>query len=178
MEYTETFRARMVRRMLGPKAVTASALSDEVGISQPTLSRWLRETATFRAMKEKDKPGVQPPPPPEAGKRAQDWTPKEKLRAVGETTSLEGEALGEYLRRHGLHREQLTQWHEIAISALEGPVSRRQAKAEGKRVKELERELRRKEKALAETAALLVLRKKANALWGGADDDTDEKNEP
>ena len=178
MLYTETFKARMVRRMLGPKAVSANALSEEIGIAQPTLSRWLRETATFRTMKEKDKPDAQPPPPPEVGKRAQDWTPREKLRAVAETASLEGEALGEYLRRHGLHGEQLTQWREIAISALQGPVSRRQAKAEGKRVKELERELRRKEKALAETAALLVLRKKANALWGVADDDTDEKNEP
>jgi hypothetical protein len=54
----------------------------------------------------------------------------------------------------------------------------RRSAAEGKRIKELERELRKKEKALAETAALLVLRKKLNALWGDGDDDTDEKNEP
>src|SRR5437667_11279685 len=92
MLYTETFKARMVRRMLGPKAVSANALSEEIGIAQPTLSRWLRETATFRTMKEKDKPDAPPPPPPEVGKRAQDWTPKEKLGAVAETASLEGRA--------------------------------------------------------------------------------------
>jgi transposase-like protein len=60
MEYTETFRARMVRRMLGPKALTATALAAEVGISQPTLSRWLRETATVEAMdkrKDEEPPG-------------------------------------------------------------------------------------------------------------------------
>lgn len=178
MQYTETFRARMVRRMLGPNGVTATALAQETGISQPTLSRWLRETATFRAMDAKDKPPPAEPPPQEAGKRVQDWTTEEKLRAVVETIGLEGEALGVYLRSRGLHREQLAQWRDSARGALERPPSRSRVKGEAKRIKELEGELRRKEKALAETAALLVLRKKANALWGDADDDTDEKSEP
>ena len=179
MEYTDTFRARMVRRMLGPKAVTATALAEETGISQPTLSRWLRETASVQAMSMRNRPPSREAPPsaPE-GKRAQDWTPKEKLRAVAQAMELEGEALGEYLRRLGLHQEQLAQWRQSAEAALEGRVSRRRAKAERKQIKELEKQLRHKEKALAETAALLVLRKKANALWGDADDDTDERNEP
>lgn len=165
--------------MLGPKAVTATVLADETGISQPTLSRWLRETASVQAMSTKDRPPPKEAPPPRAeDKRAQDWTPEEKLRAVVETMELEGEALGVYLRRRGLHREQLTQWQESAKAALEGRVSRRQARAERTKIKALEKELRHKEKALAETAALLVLRKKAHALWGDADDDTDERNEP
>jgi transposase len=175
MEYTETFRARMVRRMLGPKAVTATALADETGVSQPTLSRWLRETASFRAMGEKQEkePAADEPP-----RRPQDWTPAEKLRAVVEAGALEGEALGEYLRRRGIHREHLEQWRADAEGALEKRGSRRRSSSDAKRIKELERELRRKEKALAETAAILVLRKKLNALWGGADDDTDKGNEP
>ena len=179
MQYTETFRARMVRRMLGPKAVTATVLAEETGISQPTLSRWLRETASVQAMSTRDKapPKGAPPSAPE-GKRAQDWTPEEKLRAVVEAMDLEGKALGEYLRRRGLHQEQLAQWRQSAKAALEGHASRRREKAERKQIKELEKQLRHKEKALAETAALLVLRKKANALWGDADDDTDERNEP
>lgn len=185
MQYTETFRARMVRRMLGPKAVTATALAAETGISQPTLSRWLRETASVEAMSTKDKApskgGTGPQealPSPPGERRAQDWTPEEKLRAVVETMDLQGEALGAYLRRRGLHHEQLVQWQQSAKAALEVRVSRRQAKAERTKIKALEKELRHKEKALAETAALLVLRKKANALWGDADDDTDERNEP
>jgi transposase len=179
MQYTETFRARMVRRMLGPKGVTATELAEETGISQPTLSRWLRETASVQAMSTRDKPPPrEAPPPAREDKRAQDWTPEEKLRAVVQSMDLEGEALGAYLRRRGLHQEQLEQWRQSAKAAVEGRVSRRRAKAEGKKIKELEKQLRRKEKALAETAALLVLRKKANALWGDADDDTDEKDEP
>ena len=160
----------MVRRMLGPNAVSANALEQEVGVPQPTLSRWLRETATFAAMEKKHKQPVA------AAKRAQDWTPDEKLRAVVETLGLEGEALGEYLRHHGLHRGQLEQWRESAKSGLGRPTATPKARGDAKRIKELERELRKKEKALAETAALLVLRKKANALWGDGDDDTDERN--
>ena len=173
MQYTDTFKARMVRKLLGPNAVKARALEKEVGVPQSTLSRWLRETATFRAM---EKNGKAPPPTPSErpAKRPQDFTAEEKLRAVVETNGLEGEALGEFLRRNGIHREQLETWRQTARLALQP--SRPRVKDESKRIKELERELRRKEKALAETAALLVLRKKVNALWGDADDDTEERN--
>ena len=176
MQYTETFKARMVRRMLGPKAVSANALSEEVGIAQPTLSRWLRETSSFRAMAKTDR-NKAPPAEEAAARRPQDWTADERLRAVAETLSLDGEAMGEYLRRRGIHREQIEQWRRDAQAALEGPRRRRPA-GETKRIKELERELRKKEKALAEAAALLVLRKKVQALWGGEDDDTDGSKEP
>jgi transposase-like protein len=178
MLYTETFKARMVRRMLGPRAVSAHALSGEVGVSQPTLSRWLRETSTFRAMAKKDQNKAPPPVEAAAERRPQDWTADERLRAVAETLSLDGEALGEYLRRNGLHREQIEQWRAEARTALERPGRRRRPAAETKRIKELERELRKKEKALAEAAALLVLRKKLRALWGDEDDDTDGSKEP
>lgn len=177
MLYTETFKARMVRRMLGPKAVSANALSGEAGVSQATLSRWLRETSSFRVMAKKDQNKAPPAVAGVAARRPQDWTADERLRAVAETLALDGEALGEYLRHNGIHREQIEQWRAEARAGLELPRRRRPA-AETKRIKELERELRRKDKALAEAAALLVLRKKVQALWGDEDDDTDGKNEP
>ncbi len=175
--YSDTIRARMVRRMVGPGGLSANALARETGISQSALSKWYREAGKVRRMAEKDdQPADRPTRPP---KRPQEWSAEEKLRAVVETSGLEGEALGEYLRRSGLHREQLEQWRADAKEGLEGPrARRRRTAAESKRIKELERELRKKDKALAETAALLVLRKKLNALWGDGDDDTDEKNEP
>jgi transposase len=177
MHYSDTIKARMVRRMVGPVAVSAMALAEETGISHSTLSRWLQEAGKVWGVTEKDKPGDWPPSPPQ--QRPQEWTTEAKWRALIETSGLEGEAIGEYLRRNGLHREQLDQWRADAKSALEGPrAERRRTAAESKRIKELERELRKKDKALAETAALLVLRKKLNALWGDGDDDTDEKNEP
>ena len=174
MFYTDTLRARMVRRMIGPRATSANVLAKETGISQSTLSKWLRQAGSLGETM-KDDETVQAP-----SRRPQDWNAEEKLRAVVEAAGLDAEALGQYLRRHGLHVEQLEQWRAAARAGLAEPSAgnRRGASADAKRIKELERELCRKEAALAETAALLVLRKKLNALWGDGEDDTDGRNEP
>ena len=106
-------------------------------------------------------------------KRPQDWTPEEKLRVVVEASRVSDDQLGEFLRREGVHKAQLDQWKAAIIEAL-GRGNRRSSKksADSKRIRGLESELRRKEKALAETAALLVLKKKAQAIWGDEGDDT------
>ena len=86
-----------------------------------------------------------------------------------EADALGDEELGAFLRRHGLHEAELEEWRAAALAGLGdggGP------RNEGKRVRELEREVRRKDKALAEAAALLVLQKKVQAIWGDGDDDT------
>ena len=70
------------------------------------------------------------------------------------------------LRRRIFH---LQQWRDSATQALAEPAEKRvspqQTKEDRRRIKELERELRRKDKALAETAALLVLSKKVSAIF-------------
>jgi transposase-like protein len=107
-------------------------------------------------------------------KRPQDWSAEEKLAAVLEAAALSDEGLGAFLRSRGLHEAQLQQWREQMISGLNpSPMQRGKKAPETKRVRELEKELRRKDKALAETAALLVLKKKAQAIWGDEDDDTE-----
>jgi hypothetical protein len=65
----------------------------------------------------------------------------------------------------------LEQWRREIIEAVDGKGSRRQKAKDKRRVKELERELRRKEKALAETTALIVLKKKAQLIWGDPEED-------
>jgi len=174
MLYSETLRARMVRRMIGPRGTSAKRLAQETGISQSTLSKWLRQAGSLELAMKDDEKELR------LDRRPQDWRAEEKLRVVVETTGLDEEALGQYLRRQGLHGEQLEQWRAAATAGLCEPSAsgRRGISADAKRIKELERELRKKEAALAETAALLVLRKKLNALWGDGDDDTDGKNEP
>jgi transposase-like protein len=85
--------------------------------------------------------------------------------------------LGALLRREGLHEAQLAEWREAVQEALEGTRAKKsRSSAEAKRIRQLERELKRKDKALAETAALLVLKKKAQAIWGDGDDDTEPKS--
>lgn len=107
-------------------------------------------------------------------KRPQDWSAQEKLAAVLDAASLSDEELGAFLRSRGLHEAQLDEWRDQMLAGLEPKAVPGASKAPAaKRVRELEKELRRKDKALAETAALLVLKKKAQAIWGDGDDDTD-----
>ena len=163
--YTEGFRRAMVRRLTGPKARTASALGEEVGVCHQTLSRWLREAGEGAEMKD----GASAESA--RGSRGKSWPPAERLRVLGEAQGLEEGLLGAYLRREGLHQQTLDQWREQALTGLGDDVSRARAtKVDRLRIAELERELLRKDKALAETAALLVLRKKVEALHLFEDD--------
>jgi len=170
----------MVQKMAGPNGKSATSLSEDVGVSQATLSRWLKEAGTVPAVSKRKKTKKQRTAV--TGKRPQDWSAEEKLQAVLEAAALDADELGEFLRRKGLHEAQLEEWREqVSKGALEelGSSSRRRSKkasAESKRIRELEKELRRKDKALAEAAALIVLKKKAQAIWGDEDDDTDPRN--
>jgi transposase len=162
--YSEKFKQRMIQRLVGPSKVSANALSKEVGIPQPTLSLWLREAGSVRVVKDDDET------PPR--KRPDDWTPQEKVAAVMEAAGVADAELGLWLRRKGLKEEHLRQWRAALgerAAAVFAPREQRASAEDRKRIKQLERELKRKEKALAETAALLVLQGKMEALWAEED---------
>lgn len=99
------------------------------------------------------------------------WSAEQKFAVVLETAVLSEAELSEYCREKGLYPEQAKQWKQDCIARNQTPAQARkqlaqERKEDKKRIKELERELKRKDAALAETAALLVLRKKLNAYWG------------
>ncbi len=167
--YSDGFKARMVERMTGPGKVSAGALSKEVGVPQPTLSLWLRAAGTVSPVNDDEttKPRA---------RRPEDWTPQEKLAAVVEAAGVSDANLGAWLRRRGLTEEHIRQWRDTALSGFGGQPSR-SGSGDRRRVKELERELQRKDKALAETAALLVLQGKMEALWAGEDAPTRQTND-
>ena len=170
-EYSESFRNRMVEKMTGPRGKSATLLATEVGVPQPTLSRWKREAGTVQRTMSPPDDGK---PAPSPTKRPQDWSAEEKWALVTEAATVPEAELGAFLRRKGVHEAQLAEWRAAALAALQPP-SRRERKAaniEKLKIRNLERELKRKEKALAEAAALLVLKKKAQAIWGDEDDDT------
>ena len=113
-------------------------------------------------------------------RRAEDWPAEERLRVITEAARVSDDELGAFLRREGLHEATLQEWRAAALGGLEPERSSRARKAssaEQKRLRELERQLRRKDKALAETAALLVLQKKVQAIWGDGDDDTEPRSD-
>jgi len=103
------------------------------------------------------------------------WSPEQKFSVVLETVALSEIGLSEYCREKGLYLEQVKEWKQSCIAgnqtkALQRKQLTQERKEDRKRIKELERELKRKDAALAETAALLVLRKKLNAYWGEDED--------
>ena len=97
------------------------------------------------------------------------WSGVAKFAVVLETASLPQAELAEYCRRKGLYIEQVQAWRshcEGAFDSAAGGSNAAAVKVERQRIRELKKELHRKEKALAEAAALLILRKKAAAIWG------------
>ena len=111
---------------------------------------------------------------PNADAGREGWSSRDKFSAVLEASALNEVDLAEYCRQRGLFPAQITAWRiaceqandwDRVSTARLGQAMRE----EKKRIKGLERDLARKDRALAETAALLVLRKKASAIWGDED---------
>jgi len=158
-KYPIELKKEMVKKLTVPGGPSAFQLSKAVGISQPALSRWVHEYGKTGIMSNEERT-------PES------WTSEEKVRVVLETTKLNEKELGAYLRKRGLHSVHLEKWKEEILEGmkrLENPEGEKREQT--RKIKDLERELRRKEKALAETAALLVLKKKADLIWGVQEDD-------
>ncbi len=108
-------------------------------------------------------------------KLTDEWPAEAKFATVLETAALSEIELSEYCRRKGLYTEQVQQWRQACILGQQSArtlqqAEKAQAKADKKRIRQLEQELRRKDKALAEAAALLILQKKLDAYWSNVDE--------
>ena len=149
--------------MLPPTNMALRRLSQEEGISEAVLHKWRAEARGKGQLL------------PDANAGPAGWCSRDKFAAVLETAALNEADLAEYCRKRGVFAaqikawrgacEQANDWARIGIGASTARLSQA-TKEEKKRIKELERELARKDRALAETAALLVLRKKLGAIWG------------
>ena len=175
MRYSLKFKEKMIEKMTGPSARAASALSLEVGVHEGTLYRWLREAKVSSMTKtNKGRRG-----PGSGGRRSAE----DKVRLVREAAGLGDEQLGAFLRREGLHEADLASLREevdkAAVEGLRPKKKRRGLSPEQKELHALRKELNRKEKALAEAAALLVLRGKVQAFLAmdGEEGDTDGSKE-
>ena len=148
--------------------VSIAQIAQKAGIPTPTLYYWMKQAkiADMSSRSSKKKRGR-----PVKSSR---WSPEEQLRFLTEASVLSDEELGVYLRKEGLHEVDLQRIREAALSGLKPPVVRRGLSPQEQELKELKRDLRREEKALAEAAALLVLQKKFRALLAEEGDDMDE----
>ena len=160
MKYSLAFKENVVRRILPPNNESVRAVSKEIGVSENSIYIWIKKLKEGTLNKDGD---VYP-------SRRQ---PKEKLRLLLEGKVIPGDKRGEWLRMNGLHSEHLHQFEQEIQEIVDDKADKQ--KEENRRLKsenkDLKRELRRKEKALAEMAALLTLKKKADDIWGEPEDD-------
>jgi transposase-like protein len=163
-QYPEERKQSVLRRMMPPENMPVPALARETGISNVTLYHW-RKQARGKGLAV-----------PGDGKNPENWSPEDKFAVVLETAAMNEAELSEYCRKKGLFAEQIAGWKDNCLQGNamgndQSKAARQQDRLVNKEIKELKRELRRKDKALAETAALLVLRKKMHAIWGEAEDE-------
>ena len=155
--YPAEFKEQALRKARERGIQTLPNIADELNLSLGTLKNWLKESGVSQGL-------VLPANTPTAS-----WSAAQRLTALLDSHALKDEALHAWCREKGLFEHQLRQWCSEFCkidrpAATPADVALRQARQKSD---ELERELRRKDKALAEAAALLVLQKKFRALWEG-----------
>jgi len=164
MRYTPERKEAVLRKMLPPHNRSIPELAEEEGISEGTLYNWRKAArAEGRLL-------------PDGDQSPEGWSTADKFAAVVETAALNEAELSAWCRERGLYPDQVRSWRRACEQANDWDRQqaerrlRAERKADRERLKALERELKKKEKALAETAALLVLSKKAEAIWGEGED--------
>lgn len=163
-QYSEERKEAVLKKLLPPYNKTYIELSQEECIPASTIYTWLKKRQQVGKMNSK------------VIKISTLWSVEARFSAIVETATMSELELGEYCREKGLYPDQIKDWKAEFIASLTGdPVSSQQEKAQGKgdkkRINQLEKELRRKEKALAEAAALLILGKKLQAFYGEGNED-------
>jgi transposase-like protein len=161
--YSEERKSAVLKKLLPPLNRSVASVAKEEGISTITLYHWRNQARN------------QGEAVPGNKSLSDDWPAEARLAVVIETAALSAVEIATYCREKGLYVDQVSAWRQ---ACLDGQVTagqrrteeREQSRVDKKRIRELERELLRKDKALAETAALLVLRKKLNAFWGNDDE--------
>lgn len=157
--YPKEQKDAILARMMPPNNESVRKISKETGISEATLYNWKKEARQSGYAVPSD------------SKTSDKWSSEDKFLIVLETYTMNESELAEYCRKKGIYREQIEAWKRVCMTANhrhleQSKMVTQELKEEKVRAKELEKELRKKEKALAEAAALLLLRKKAQAIWG------------
>ena len=164
MRYSPERKEAVLKKMMPPHHRSLKQLALEEGISEATLYNWRREARSQGILM------------PDGNAGPEGWNARDKFAAVLESASLNEQDTAEYCRRKGIYPHQLEQWRKACEAANDwdreaGIKLKTERKTDRKRIRDLEKELQRKEKALAEAAALLVLQKKAQAIWGDPEDE-------
>ena len=155
--FSKEFKDAVVIKIVNRGDQSIAEVCRQEGISLSAGRCWISECDRVPGMK--------------SSKSSRQWTAEEKLNAVIQSRSLSEAEIGLFLRKEGLHSHQISEWRAEILTAL-GSICRRANKDNSvQRIRELERDLNRKDKALAEASALLILQKKVNLIWGNKSED-------
>lgn len=158
--FSKEFKEAIVKKLISRGNKTIEQFCNENNLAISTVSRWQSECANVLEMKQK--------------KDKSKYSAEKILKIISETYSLNEEDLGIYLRKHGLHSNQLTEWRSgILVSMSQPKINLNKKDERDVEIKDLKKNLRKKDAALAEVSALLILQKKANLLWPSPSEDED-----
>lgn len=157
-KFSKEFKDAIVKKVLNRGPKTIQEFCDDHNLKLSTVTRWISKCGSVAAMKNKKNGSV---------------NPAEKIfKIVFETYSLNEEELGLYLRKNGLHSNQLAEWRSSFLDSVNKPkVNFLKKDDRDLKIKDLEKNLRKKDAALAEVSALLILQKKAHLLWPSPSED-------
>lgn len=155
--HSKEFKEAIVQKILSPGGPTIMQMSEKTGITHTSIRYWIKHYGSKAPMK-----------------KSNDWTPEKKLLAIAHTMNMDEKELGTFLRTNGLHLSELEQWKQDFYNSQQSPgrprIDREIVELRNKE-KELSKDLRRKEKALAEMSARVILLKKSHAIFGDNEED-------
>ena len=159
--YSEDFKKAAIQKLLSPNGPGATRLSEDLDLHISTLYSWKQKYASSQLMKKSNK---------------KEWTPEQMLEAIIKTASMSEQELGEYLRSNGLLSSELEAFKSDFINLKkEKKRGRPQLDPElvtlRKENKKMESDIKRKDRALAEYSARVILLKKSHEIWGTNEDD-------
>lgn len=156
-KHSAAFRESIVQKITTPGGPSIMQMSEKLGINHTTIRYWIKLYANVPGMKKSKK-----------------WTPESKLDAVIKSAGMSENELGEYLRANGLHSSEIEQWKQDFYSA-QRPAGRPKLDPELVELRNKEQalvsDLKRKDRALAEMSARVILLKKSHLIFGGTEED-------
>lgn len=168
-KFSQSFKIQAVKKALNRSdTVNIPDVALSLGIARSTLQRWIAEAREQKLDNKTVGDNIMG-----KEKKPQDWSTEERFNMLLRCEGLEAEELNELCREQGVYPHHIKQWKQDFV--MGNSHNNKTAKAFKikplqQEIKALKKELNRKEKALAETAALLVLQKKVNAIWGNDED--------
>lgn len=157
LKYSKEFKQSTIQKILMPGGPTIMEMAVKTGAHPTSIRDWMKTYGNKSIMK-----------------KTKEWSPEEKLIAIAKTLTMSENELGEFLRSNGLHSTEIDEWKLDIYSVLKAP-GRPKIDPEiiqlRNKEKQLSKDLNRKDKALAEMSARVILLKKSHAIFGEPEDD-------